>query len=140
VISVDVASFKKLPVSQVASKIKPVGQTVKVRDILPTLSLLKDQIMAVVDDSEKLVGVVTSADVLNPNLRDLLESTLKDSGLVEKEPVTVPMDMTIEDAVRTMRINDIDKLIVVDDRGRPFGFVTKTSTLREFDRMYSPRL
>lgn len=105
----------------------------------------------VVDQAGVPVGVVSEADLLlkarrsemtQPNLLHLRRSRrdrAKAEGLVAADlmtspPITARTDATLAQAARTMQEGSVRRLVVVDDRGRIAGVVTRADLLQVFLR------
>lgn len=74
----------------------------------------------VVDESEKLVGIVTNRDV-----RFELEGTTPIREMMTKDDlITVPVGTTLDEAVRILQEHKVEKLPVVDDEGYLKGLIT----------------
>ncbi|MFB6267743.1 MAG: CBS domain-containing protein [Halodesulfurarchaeum sp.] len=101
--------------------------------------------LPVVDEDDRLTGVVTVHNVVNVVVRDMDKATVGDRrGEIERvldlpvydmmsSPVeTVTVSTSVEDAVATMLEHDYGGLIVTDeaDDRRVIGVVTKTDVLR----------
>jgi len=74
----------------------------------------------VVDESEKLVGIVTNRDVRF----ELDGSTPIREMMTKDELVTVPVGTTLDEAVQILQRHKIEKLPVVDDEGYLKGLIT----------------
>ena len=74
----------------------------------------------VVDESEKLVGIVTNRDV-----RFELEGDTPIREMMTAEDlITVPVGTTLDEAVRILEEHKVEKLPVVDDEGYLKGLIT----------------
>src|SRR6185436_14491354 len=74
----------------------------------------------IVDDSQKLLGIVTNRDLqfesdLSRPIREVMTS---------ERLITAPVGTTLEDAERTLHRHKIEKLPVVDSGGRLRGLIT----------------
>lgn len=69
--------------------------------------------------SQKVVGIITQRDV-----RFSEDYAKPVSELMTKEPVTAPQNISQDDAKRIMHEKRVNKLIIVDDTGRPVGLMT----------------
>ena len=91
----------------------------------------------------RVVGVITQRDLLVPILVDnaggfralgvgrrpsRLEG-LQVSDLMTEEPVCAELDWPLVQAVRTMLVNGVNRLPVVDPTGRPVGVLTRDDVL-----------
>lgn len=74
----------------------------------------------VVDESEKLVGIVTNRDVRFEHKGD----TPIRQMMTKDDLVTVPVGTTLDEAVRILQQHKIEKLPVVDDEGYLKGLIT----------------
>ncbi len=89
---------------------------------------------------EKIVGVVTDLDIKRASSSDatLLEvhelhhliSKLKLKEIMNKQPVTVPIDYTIEEAAEAMAHNKVTGVLVVDHDQRLAGVITETDIFK----------
>jgi signal-transduction protein with cAMP-binding, CBS, and nucleotidyltransferase domain len=89
--------------------------------------------MVVVDESKKVVGIVTDRDIA---IRAVAEGrdpkTTKVGEVASKELQTLSPTDSVEDAVRLMRQRNIRRLPVVED-GRPIGIVSIGDLAQERD-------
>lgn len=74
----------------------------------------------VVDESDKLVGIVTNRDVRF----ELEGDTPIREMMTDEDLVTVPVGTTLNEAVRILQEHKIEKLPVVDDAGYLKGLIT----------------
>jgi len=113
--------------------------------------------LPVVDGNDRLVGVITEADFLRAigvpahhpthSLWQTLEAmfspatrTRSPEGTVAElmvtDVVTLEPEQTLNDVVETMKRHRIKRIVVVDDRQRVVGMVTRSDLVRVFfDRM-----
>jgi len=71
-------------------------------------------------DGEKLVGILTNRD-----LRFEIDGSQRVSEVMTKENlITAPVGTTLEEAERRLQTHRIEKLLVVDERGRLKGLIT----------------
>jgi CBS domain-containing protein len=92
----------------------------------------------------RVVGVITRRDLLVPTLVDDADGYRalggarrhnrldgpRVSDLMSGEPVTAQPDWPLVRALRTMLINGVNRLPVVDRTGRPLGVLTRDDVLR----------
>ncbi len=106
----------------------------------------------IVDEQGVPVGIVSESDLLMKERRHEFESELsllhplrrreqmaKATGVVASEimstpPITVRSDTTLPVAARTMQERNIRRLVVVDERGRIAGIVSRSDLLQVFLR------
>lgn len=87
--------------------------------------------LPVVKDN-KLVGVITSRDLraVDPN---------KQVGdLMTKEVITVKPDTPLWQAQELLADNEIERLVVINDRAEVIGIITKTTLMAEYWRYWDP--
>ncbi|MFJ2915702.1 CBS domain-containing protein [Streptomyces sp. NPDC087228] len=106
--------------------------------------------LPVLDDEDRVVGVVSESDLLNRQAaRHLVTGDLPDAAIgtavssgaeftaaevMSTPAVTVHADETAPDAARLMMRSGVERLPVVDDEDRLVGIVTRRDLLRLFLR------
>ena len=107
----------------------------------------------VLDDDDKVIGVVSEADLLTKEALDggydgmpgMITGLLrrKEQGkargitaadLMTRPAVTISADAAVENAARLMYKSKIERLPVVDADGRLTGIITRADVLSVFDR------
>jgi len=86
--------------------------------------------LPVVDDDERLVGVISQTDLLYlamPTVRALIRH--RDSGIrvgevMSTPPITIDATSTLAEAARIMSREHLHRLVVVDIDGRPVGVLS----------------
>lgn len=112
--------------------------------------------LPVVDDEEKVVGVISETDLLQRQAQQVegygrrrvrrprltrsartaaakARATTADH-LMSRPAITATPDDYVTEAAQLMRDHRVERLPVVDDRGRPVGIVTRGDLLRVFLR------
>jgi IMP dehydrogenase len=83
----------------------------------------------IVDDDERLIGIVTKRDIL---FEDDLERKLRD--VMTKGPlVTARLGTTLEQAQQILKKHKIEKLPIVDKEGRLKGLITVKDILKKLE-------
>jgi len=87
--------------------------------------------MPVTDEDGKVVGIVTEFDLLGQVCegRELVKLTAGD--VMTKTPVTVDVDVSLKDLLKTMIENNIVRLPVTEE-GRLVGVIARCDILRAF--------
>ncbi|MGR3937543.1 CBS domain-containing protein [Streptomyces sp. BRA346] len=85
--------------------------------------------LPVVDEDDKVVGVITGTD-----LAARADGAVSSGDLMSRPAVTVRPQDTIVDAARTMARHRVERLPVVDEEDRLIGIVTRRDLLRVFLR------
>jgi predicted transcriptional regulator len=92
--------------------------------------LTKEEIEgAPVLDGEEVVGILTLSDITKAIAQN--KEHLKVKNIMSDKIITVESDMMIADAVEVMNQNNIGRLIVLDEKGRPIGIITRTDLLNK---------
>jgi len=74
----------------------------------------------VVDDSQKLIGIITNRD-----MRFITDMSQKVSDVMTASPlITAKVGTTLEDAAKVLQKHKIEKLPIVDNEGRLKGLIT----------------
>jgi len=80
-------------------------------------------ILFVIDEHEKLIGSVTDGDIRRAFLNDFnMDSFIGD--ICKKTPIIAPKGMSDESMAQLIKINQIQKLPIVDEEGRIIGVKT----------------
>ncbi len=88
----------------------------------------------------KIIGAVTDLDIKRASASDAttlevhelhhLISKLKLKEIMNKEPIVVPFDYTIDEAAEAMTYNQVSGLPVVDGKSHLVGIITETDVFR----------
>ncbi|GAF26883.1 FOG: CBS domain [Moorella thermoacetica Y72] len=124
-----------------------VTKETSVLDALELMKKNKIRRLPVIQDG-RLIGLVTERDILrvSPSPASTLsvfevnylvaKMTVKDAMI--KRPVTVPPDMTIEEAALLMREHKIDNLLVME-KERLVGIITQTDLFEALIKLFGLR-
>ena len=103
----------------------------KVRDVIKTIRSRKKRhyiyYIYVVDDYEKLVGVVSMRDLILANSREKLEN------IMEKNVIKVLYSAPAREVVRVIKDNNLLALPVVDENGKLIGIVTADDAMEAME-------
>src|SRR5690606_36828669 len=77
-----------------------------------------------VDENGKLVGIITSRDVIGHGDTELIEKVMT------KDPITVSMQTSVASAGHRMIWEGIDLLPVADDHGKLKGVISRQDVLK----------
>jgi len=91
-------------------------------------------------ENGKLVGIVTDTDLKRASASDVttleihellfLISEIKISDIMTKDPITIPLDYTIDEAAQILLEHKLSGAPVVDDEGQIAGVITQTDIFR----------
>lgn len=107
-----------------------ISKAQKVKDALELMSRYKIGGIPVVDNQQKLIGIVTNRDLRFE--RDLHKSI--QSVMTKDKLVTTNQSIDLEHAADILQKHKIEKLPVVDDNGRLVGLITYKDITKAKDR------
>jgi predicted transcriptional regulator len=124
-----IRSIPKKKVIEVASRdLITLGPDLPIKEAANVLT--KEEIEgAPVLDGEEVVGILTLSDITKAIAQN--KENLKVKNIMSDKIITVESDMMIADAVEVMNQNNIGRLIVLDEKGRPIGIITRTDLLNK---------
>jgi CBS domain-containing protein len=150
-----VRELNRIPVGEIMSPdVRTVKLDTSVRDAVKQMSVLEVRVLPVVDNNERIIGVVGIKDIALVNWHERDRMTFGEAvgekdpvdvkvGSVAVEPAVVaPPSMELGEAARIMQERRISTLPVVDG-GRILGIVTKydvmelIASLRQRNMMYT---
>lgn len=129
------------------------SETDTIAAAMKIMKTLRIRHLPVVDDSERLVGMLTDRDILgflplpvprqdlNPAtgfrealfaVQDVRPLQQRVSSIMNNEPPAVPADSLFTEAVKTFMGGTVSGLAVLDDQQRLCGMLTTTDVLRVF--------
>jgi CBS domain-containing protein len=89
----------------------------------------------VVDEDQRLCGVVSDRDILRALARTLNWKAKSISEIMTRDAFTVAPDTPISTAIREMLTNHISCLPVIDSDGRVCGILTSTDLLTAYEKI-----
>ncbi len=111
-----------------------IRENISLKEALDFMRDHKTTGVLVVDEAEKLVGILTSRDVwfLKYESEEYLK-TIPVSGAMTKMPlITGAPDIKIGDAITLLAKNKVEKLPLVDSSGRPAGLITAKDVIKKY--------
>ncbi len=126
-----------------------VGEETGYREILGVLAERRISAVPVIDESGRIVGVVTEADLLHKveigEERRLFERSRRRAArakshadrareLMTAPAVTARADATLAEVASLLEAKGIKRLPVVDAGGRPIGIVSRSDLLKAYSR------
>ena len=140
------STVKDVMTTQVAA----VGPTASFKEMVVKMRRARASALPVVDGEDRVIGVVSEADMLNKEadlntepgtLSGLLRfgEREKSAGvtaaeLMTKPPVTIGPGAPLSEAARLMRDRRVKRLPVIDDTGLLIGIISRADVLRVFAR------
>ncbi len=79
----------------------------------------------IVDEKEQLVGIITTRDLLFEN-----DDSRPVADVMTRDVVTAPHDTTLEQAEKILHENRVEKLPLVDSRGKLAGLITMKDIMK----------
>jgi len=117
------------------TNVKSVYQDHTVADAIALMAELHVSGLPVVDESERVVGVISTTDILEAeaewngeNRRKLLENTPV-SDLMTPRPLMISPTATVHEVAQQMLYGEVHRLFVEED-GRMVGVVSQTDLVR----------
>jgi acetoin utilization protein AcuB len=118
--------------------------TVEADDTLETIKHIFDSVkfhhLLVIDSSKKLIGVISDRDLLralspyvgtpSENARDLATLKKRAHQIMTREPITLPPDATVDEAIGLFLDRRISCIPIVDERLRAVGILSWRDVLR----------
>lgn len=130
--------FDKLPLRKVMSEPATIPQDKSIENVHYQLSASPSEIVGIVDDKEKLVGVATKTSVMKGLLDHGKKAKIEEAMYTGF--ISITDDKTVKDALQLMNEKKIDKLPVVDAEGRIVGVVSRKELLRKVGSFLTLRL
>jgi CBS domain-containing protein len=116
--------------------VKTVGSNAPVGDAIVTLADSHISAVPVVDAAGRMVGVVSSTDILTCEAeacdcteRESLYEDTSVSEIMTRRPLTVSPDAEVREAAQQMLYAEIHRLFVVED-GRVVGVISTSDIMR----------
>ncbi len=108
-----------------------VGKEAHLKEIIIEMSHKRMGAVAVVDNADKLLGMITDGDLRRMLEKNLDVETITAEGIMTKSPITSrPQQLAIE-AYQTMEEKSITQLIVVDEARKYLGMIHLHDILKE---------
>ena len=134
-----VAEPKDIPVAQLMRKnVETIPPGALFDEVLRQLAATRYDRLLVVDSAGRLAGVINYADVHSVVVDETLAKLVTASDIATPNPVTLPADATVADAIAVLHVHpDMTFLPVVDrdDPTRLLGIVRQNDVLGTFRKM-----
>ena len=82
----------------------------------------------VVDEAGKVIGILTTADIMKALFEEKIESKVAD--YMRRSVITISVNDDIIDAINKMLVYNVGRLIVLDSNERLIGILTRTDILK----------
>lgn len=105
-----------------------------VRRIARLLALHRVDSVAIVDDDNRVLGVVRADDLVPVGVRDRGTPGRTAADVMSTRPPTIPVDAPLPVAAVKFRHSDVDRLLVVGDDRLLLGVVSRADVLRPVTR------
>jgi signal-transduction protein with cAMP-binding, CBS, and nucleotidyltransferase domain len=132
VAKVSAKDFREKKLYEVMQKAPTINQETEIDVGYMQVRNSPSEMVAVTDNQDKLVGVITKSRVLEGMLTMSKNKTDKVEEIMYKDPVRMEIGKTVNDALTLMNQKSIDKLPVVDAEGKIAGVVTRRDLLEKF--------
>ena len=110
-------------IMRTGDKVALIPSNAPVREALMAMTRAKSGSVAVLDESEKLTGILTDGDLRRHLIEtpELLERPVKD--IMSTHPLTLRADLLAVEVLQLYENHPVDDLIVVDEQGQVIGTV-----------------
>jgi len=125
-------SGKSLVKNYMTKEVISVKPNTSSKDVIKLMKKTGHDGFPVVDDNEKIVGIVTAFDFLLKEWQELIRD------LMSTDVVIGQQDMSINDASRIMFRNGISRLPIVGRNGKLNGIITNTDMVRSHIERSTP--
>lgn len=85
--------------------------------------------LPVIDEQQRLVGIVSDRDLLRAQLREAEEGPLKIAQIMTREVLAAKIDTPIREIAGTFAHQSIHAMPIIDDHHRLIGLITATDIL-----------
>lgn len=127
----DVNSMEARTVKEIMSRnVKKTKKDVLITDLFEQIKRTNIQAYPVVDNNDKLVGIITRTDIKDAMIRGEKDITV--DKIMSTNIISVNPDETLDDAINKMRKNHLSRLPVVDinNKSKVIGIITRGDILR----------
>ncbi|WP_330347120.1 CBS domain-containing protein [Streptomyces sp. NBC_00582] len=104
------------------------------KDVVRLLDRHRISGLPVVDDDDKVVGVISETDLIRRQASRPVSRAVTARELMSTPAITVHPEQRIADAARLMERRGVERLPVVDEEDRLIGIATRRDLLRVFLR------
>jgi len=109
-----------------------IGKETKDREIIKSMLDMGLYTLPVFDNHKKVIGVVTAKKILRRLMRNRSLAEAVAEKQIRKKAVLIPKDSQVRDAFNVFLKESISKLVVVDEKGKMAGVVTKRDIMSEY--------
>ena len=125
-----------------------IGQDKSVTDAVKLMIEKKVKRLPVVDEAGRLVGILSRVDVFRTSMREspdwkafqeqriIVENLRFVSDIMRRDTPTVSPDTSVEEVIRIIDSNDIQRVCVVDQEGYFLGLISDRDLLAAFSDRY----
>lgn len=130
------ASNPEVPVDEYMFKPYCIHKNSTIIDAICAMIDSGQRALPVVDENEKLVGIVTDYDIMKKGSDSPILRDIEVTKVMTRDPIYIKETDSIGKARSIMRENNIDRLPVFDKKGRLTGIITDGDILT---RIYKPK-
>jgi CBS domain-containing protein len=120
------------------SPVTTVGRDTTIAEAILTLADRHISAVPVVDNSGRMIGVLSSTDILEAEAaatdslaREQLFNDTRADDLMTTRPLSIQPDADVREAARQMLYGDVHRLFVVQD-GHPVGVISRSDVVRAY--------
>jgi CBS-domain-containing membrane protein len=124
--------FQSLTVRQVMGKLQKSVRLGTKADVVASLMIEGQGAVPVVDDANKLVGIVSEHDLLAAIDGGHALKALAAGDVMTANPYAIPLETTLGTLVHVLSASDLVRVPVVDHDGKVVGIVARRDLLRSY--------
>lgn len=118
-------------------KVVMVTEDTQVEEVERLLALKTISGVPVIDRDNKVIGVISEADLILSEIRqEGRRNGKKASDIMTSPPLIAYEDTDLEELGKTMNEKKIRRIVVVDGENRPIGIISRRDIIRTFGNIF----
>lgn len=126
------SKFGHLTLGQVMERNVQSGHQDDVAEVLYSMMMEGFGSIPIVDDENRLIGILSEFDLLNALRRGRQLNDLKAGDIMTPNPVSLTQGTDVLTAIDVLQNNHLIRVLVVDSSGKLIGIVTRRDILRGY--------
>ncbi len=126
------SKFGHLTLGQVMERNVQSGHQDDVAEVLYSMMMEGFGSIPIVDDENRLIGILSEFDLLNALRKGRQLNDLKAGDIMTPNPVSLTQGTDVLTAIDVLQNNHLIRVLVVDSSGKLIGIVTRRDILRGY--------